>query len=100
MKNKITRKSFIKKASMLTLGFAGLGNYLLSNSITRLTDLSYELIKDSKGIINLPPGFKYKIVSQFKDKMNDGLQVPDHADGMGCFGVDKDRVAFIRNHEL
>ena len=100
MDNKITRKSFLKKASILTLGFTGLGNYLLANSINTLSDLSYSLVKDPKGILNLPSGFKYKIVSQFKDKMNDGLQVPNHADGMGCFKIDNQRVALIRNHEL
>tara|TARA_Y100001970_G_C14228453_1_gene857130 strand:+ start:1231 stop:2643 length:1413 start_codon:yes stop_codon:yes gene_type:complete len=100
MDNKITRKTFLKKASILTLGFTGLGNYLLSQSMNSLSNLSYNLVKDPKGIINLPPGFEYKIVSQFKNKMNDGLQVPDHADGMGCFKIDQDRVALIRNHEL
>ena len=100
MNNKINRKSFLKKASLLTLGFTGLGNYLLSQSVNTLTNLSYELVKDPNGIINLPSGFNYRVVSQFKDKMNDGLQVPDHADGMGCFGIGNDRVALIRNHEL
>ena len=100
MDNKITRKTFLKKASILTLGFTGLGNYLLSQSMNSLSNLSYDLVKDPKGIINLPSGFEYKIVSQFKNKMNDGLQVPDHADGMGCFKIDQDRVALIRNHEL
>ena len=100
MSNHITRKRFLKKVSILTLGFTGLGNYLLSNSITKLNDLYCNLIKDPNGIINLPAGFQYTIVSQFKDKMRDGLQVPNHADGMGCFGIDKNRVALIRNHEL
>ena len=100
MDKKITRKSFLKKASILTLGFAGLSNYLLSNSANVLNKISSKLIKDPNGIINLPDGFKYKIISQFKDKMSDGLQVPDHADGMGCFGINKNRVALVRNHEL
>ena len=100
MDKKITRKSFLKKASILTLGFAGLSNYLLSNSANVLNKISSKLIKDPNGIIDLPDGFKYKIISQFKDKMSDGLQVPDHADGMGCFGINKNRVALVRNHEL
>ena len=32
--------------------------------------------------------------------MTDGLRVPDCADGMGCFYLDDERVALIRNHEL
>ena len=100
MSKKITRKSFLKNTSFLTLGFVGFGNYLLSNSVNTLNRISSKLIKDPKGIIDLPDGFKYKIISQFKNKMHDNLQVPDHADGMGCFKINKNRVALIRNHEL
>ena len=32
--------------------------------------------------------------------MDDGLVVPDRADGMGCFALDRGRVALVRNHEL
>ena len=32
--------------------------------------------------------------------MDDGLRVPDHADGMGAFHIDADRVALVRNNEL
>tara|TARA_A100001011_G_C14311533_1_gene845840 strand:- start:2792 stop:4204 length:1413 start_codon:yes stop_codon:yes gene_type:complete len=100
MNKKITRKSFIKKASILSISFAGLSNYLLSNSLQELSKKTLSLTKDSNGILNLPEGFKYTIISKFKDKMNDGLIVPNHADGMGCFKIDKNRVALIRNHEL
>ena len=100
MDKKITRKSFLKKASILTLGFAGFSNYLLSSSALSASKISSKLIKDINGIMDLPSGFKYKIISQFKDIMSDGLQVPNHADGMGCFKINKNRVALVRNHEL
>jgi secreted PhoX family phosphatase len=32
--------------------------------------------------------------------MQDGLPVPDKADGTGCFAIDDARVALVRNHEL
>ena len=57
------------------------------SSTKKLLRISSKLIKDANGIINLPDGFKYKIISQFGDKMSDGLQVPNHADGMGCFKI-------------
>ena len=100
MDKKITRKSFLKKASILTLGFAGFSNYLLSSSALSASKISSKLIKDINGIMDLPSGFKYKVISQFKDIMSDGLQVPNHADGMGCFKINKNRVALVRNHEL
>ena len=100
MNKKITRKKFLKKASILTLGFAGFSNYLLSNSLDKINSTSLNLINDSNGILDLPYGFNYKVISKFGNLMNDGLQVPDHADGMGCFKVGKNKVALIRNHEL
>jgi hypothetical protein len=59
-----------------------------------------KLIPDSKGVLDLPEGFEYRIISQLGDTMNDGLTVPDRADGMGCFAIDDKRVALVRNHEL
>ena len=100
MNKKITRKKFLKKASILSIGFAGLSNYLLSNSINEFNSISLKLIKDSNKILDLPNGFSYKIISKFGDQMTDGLQVPNHADGMGCFKIDQNNIALIRNHEL
>ena len=51
MNNKITRKKFLKKASILTLGFAGLSNYLLSKSLNQLNINSLQLVKDSNKIL-------------------------------------------------
>jgi secreted PhoX family phosphatase len=59
-----------------------------------------KLIPDAKGVLDLPDGFEYRIISQLGDTMNDGLTVPDRADGMGCFAIDDKRVALVRNHEL
>lgn len=59
-----------------------------------------KLINDPKGILDLPAGFSYQIISKLGEAMKDGLTVPDRADGMGCIALDQDRVALIRNHEL
>ncbi|QPQ56098.1 DUF839 domain-containing protein [Allosphingosinicella flava] len=58
------------------------------------------LRRDPAGLIDLPDGFGYRIISQLGDAMDDGLQVPDRADGMGAFRLDGHRMALIRNHEL
>lgn len=58
------------------------------------------LISDPKNVLDLPSGFSYQVISNLGDKMDDGLEVPDKADGMGCFTLDNDRVVLIRNHEL
>ena len=58
------------------------------------------LLPDPAGLLDLPAGFSYRIVSRFGDVMDDGYRVPDAADGMGAFRLDGRRVALVRNHEL
>lgn len=55
---------------------------------------------DPAGLIDLPPGFSYRIVSSLGEAMSDGYRVPDRADGMGCFQLDGGKIALVRNHEL
>ncbi|MCC2977098.1 DUF839 domain-containing protein [Sphingomonas sp. PL-96] len=57
-------------------------------------------LADPSGFLDLPRGFSYRVVSQFGDRMSDGNQVPDRADGMGCFALAGGRHALVRNHEL
>ena len=55
---------------------------------------------DPQGVLDLPAGFSYRIISRLGDAMTDGGRVPDHADGMGCFDLGNGRIALVRNHEL
>jgi secreted PhoX family phosphatase len=55
---------------------------------------------DPNGILDLPAGFSYHILSRLGDAMSDGGTVPDKADGMGCFQLDQGELALVRNHEL
>ncbi len=59
-----------------------------------------DLVPDPAGLLDLPPGFSYKVVSKLGDTMSDGLKVPDAADGMGCFDLGNGKLALVRNHEL
>lgn len=59
-----------------------------------------DLIRDPNGLIDLPQGFSYRILSRRGDGMDDGLTVPDCADGMGCFALPDGDIALVRNHEL
>ena len=58
------------------------------------------LVPDSAGLIDLPPGFSYRVISRHGDAMDDGGTVPDRADGMGCFALGGGEIALVRNHEL
>ncbi len=58
------------------------------------------LLADSDGLIDLPAGFTYRVLSSLGDAMSDGGTVPDRADGMGCFDLGGGKWALVRNHEL
>ena len=59
-----------------------------------------QLVADPQGVLDLPSGFSYRVISSLGDAMSDGATVPDKADGMGCFDLGDGRLALVRNHEL
>jgi uncharacterized protein len=58
------------------------------------------LVPDPAGLLDLPRGFSYRVLSALGDPMSDGGTVPDKADGMGCLPLGRDEIVLIRNHEL
>lgn len=98
-----SRRNFIKTGGIATLGFMGLHQWLqspLQAAPRAAVNAGYgALVPDPKGILNLPKGFTYRIISQKGDKMNDGLLVPGAPDGMAAFAGKKGRVIVVRNHE-
>ncbi|MGB3794731.1 MAG: alkaline phosphatase PhoX [Alteraurantiacibacter sp.] len=59
-----------------------------------------QLLPDPAGILDLPEGFTYRVISRHDTPMSDGGTVPDRADGMGCFDLGNGKLALVRNHEL
>ena len=55
---------------------------------------------DPRGILDLPPGFSYRVLSRAGDAMSDGYRVPALADGMACFTGPKGTLVLMRNHEI
>lgn len=100
----ISRRHF--NTGLVSLAFSGLfahisvkGQSLLNVSLG--TTQGYgPLVPDENGVLDLPQGFSYRVLSSLGEVMDDGLKVPDRADGMGCIAVDDERVVLIRNHEL
>jgi len=89
-------------ALMGGLGTVGCGQRagLLEPSRSGRTPGYGALRSDPAGLLDLPQGFTYRILSSFGQLMNDGRIVPDRADGMGCFALPGGRHALVRNHEL
>ena len=55
---------------------------------------------DPQGLLDLPEGFRYQVISRVGDPMDDGLIVPGLADDMHAFPASGGRSILLRNHEL
>ncbi|WMX44459.1 alkaline phosphatase PhoX [Streptomyces roseicoloratus] len=58
------------------------------------------LVPDPHGLLDLPAGFHYKVLSRQGDPLRSGEgPVPGNHDGMGAFAGRGGRVHLVRNHE-
>ena len=108
----ITRRYFLMRSSAVAVGFAGLQSTLARGAIAELMGSSAAIgfgpmLADPDGILDLPKGFSYHIISPMGATMDDGLIVPGKHDGMASFPfmhddgtVDPDRCVLVRNHEI
>lgn len=96
----MNRRSFITKSSAASLGFLGLQRYLSAAPETRVFMPYGDLVKDPMGLLDLPDGFSYQVISTAKDLMDDGYRVPGMPDGMAAFPGKGGQVILVRNHEL
>ena len=55
---------------------------------------------DPEGLLDLPEGFHYRVISRVGQDMDDGFVVPGRPDGMHAFPGDGGRTILLRNHEL
>lgn len=96
----LDRRGFAK--GLIATAFAGLALHSRHVSAAMLASENRfgAPIPDPAGILDLPKGFSYKIVSQYGQLMSDGRQVPNSADGMGCTTLADGRICLMRNHEL
>lgn len=98
----VSRRRFLESAAAVGTGFLGL-KFALEASSTRASKRAVgygPLESDPQGILDLPKGFEYTVVSRYGDKMNDGFIVPGLPDGMATFAGPKGTTILIRNHEL
>jgi uncharacterized protein len=58
------------------------------------------LVPDPKGVLGLREGFRYRVLEQMGEQMDDGFLVPGQPDAMGCFALPDGKWALMRNHEL
>jgi len=93
----ISRRRFLTTTS---LAFASLQQYSRGSGSDRLIAPLGPLKKDPKGLLDLPEGFTYRVISRMGDAMTDGLKTPGKPDGMAAFPGKDGKVVLVRNHEL
>lgn len=96
----LSRRRFLGSAAAITAGFAGLR--CTSGEIPAdPMGVGYgPLLDDPGGLLALPRGFRYTIVSRWGERMDDGLLVPALHDGMATFPGPDGRTLLVRNHEV
>lgn len=103
------RRRFMRSSAAVTAGFLGLQAASRSgiaaedetSTEEEVEKVGYgDLLSDPKGILDLPRGFSYSIISEVGGDMDDGLFVPGAPDGMAALPGPYGLTIIIRNHEL
>lgn len=96
-----TRRELLAGMSAAAAGFAGLKALDAAPAAAQPVAAGYgPLLSDPAGLLDLPRGFSYTVMSRTGDKMSDGLLTPGRFDGMAAFAAGPGRVALVRNHEM
>ncbi|GGT98135.1 alkaline phosphatase PhoX [Streptomyces lateritius] len=98
-----TRRQILSRtgASVAGIAFSGAFSELFAGSAAASTGAGYgPLVPDPAGLLDLPAGFRYKVLSREGDPLRSGEgRVPSNHDGMGAFAGRRGRVHLVRNHE-
>jgi len=101
-----TRRDFLRTGAAVGTGLFFAGN--LTGLFTGAPALAAgrpagkgygDLVPDPAGLLDLPNGFQYRIVSQVGDPMPGGGVVPDRFDGTAAYGGPSRSTILVRNHE-
>lgn len=100
----LTRRAFLARGGAFAAGFAGLHTLLRDRPVSAAAAIPADgygpLIPDPAGILDLPEGFSYHVISKAGEEMDDGLLVPGLHDGMAAFPGPDGKTILVRNHEL
>ncbi|MDA0767039.1 MAG: DUF839 domain-containing protein [Verrucomicrobia bacterium] len=93
----LSRRRFLATTS---LAFASLQQYSHAAGTNRVIEPLGPLKKDPAGLLDLPEGFSYRVLSKAGKPMSDGFLTPGKPDGMAAFPGTDGKVVLVRNHEL
>jgi uncharacterized protein len=102
-----TRRAFIKRGSLFLAATGSLGSVILAASPAAARPRRTcgfagfgELVPDPAGLVDLPAGFSYRVLSRTGEPLSDGGLVPSSHDGMAAFAAGRLGTWLVRNHEL
>ncbi|ARX87176.1 hypothetical protein SMD44_06657 [Streptomyces alboflavus] len=86
-----------------SIAFTGALSELFAGTATAATQgkAGYgPLVPDPEGLLDLPKGFRYRVLSREGDELRSGEgKVPSNHDGMAAFRGRRGGVHLVRNHE-
>ncbi len=95
----LTRRTFIHRGA-LTVGAAAIATGP-GTAFANSRRYGYgPLVRDPGGLLDLPEGFRYRVLQTIDDRLSDGKPVPHHFDGMAAFAGPNGTTVLVRNHEL
>ncbi|MFJ3338034.1 PhoX family protein [Streptomyces sp. NPDC086766] len=98
-----TRRQVLARSGAVGLGiaFTGALSELFAGTASALGRSGYgPLVPDPNGLLDLPEGFRYQVLSREGDRLRSGEgRVPSNHDGMSAFAGPHGRVHLVRNHE-
>lgn len=100
-----TRRQLFARTGALSVSIAFAGNLTeLFAGTAAAQDLGHTgygpLVPDPNGLLDLPEGFRYTVLSREGDQLRSGEGlVPSNHDGMSAFPGRHGRVHLVRNHE-
>ncbi|WP_139186983.1 alkaline phosphatase PhoX [Sediminibacillus halophilus] len=107
----LDRRNFLKVGGLSTialLGTTGILSFPGAQSLMASSNKKQDSIfngygnlqKDPGGILDLPRGFQYRIISEEGGQLSDGRPIPSAFDGMAAFPGKHNSTVLVRNHEL
>ncbi|MFI9827359.1 PhoX family protein [Streptomyces sp. NPDC051913] len=101
-----TRRQILARSGALGAGiaFTGALSELFAGTAAASQNLGHTgygpLVPDPDGLLDLPEGFRYRVLSREGDQLRSGEgKVPSNHDGMSAFTGRHGRTHLVRNHE-
>lgn len=95
----LSRRRLFRSAYAAAISYSALP--MIGTARAYTANAGLKLTADPKGMLDLPEGFSYTLVSETGGVMSDGFLRPGRPDGMACFAHpdSADKCILTRNHE-